>query len=118
MVPQVLNTCFHIIFRLFVVLKCLSKEHTFKNFKAVEVDRLQSDLRSSELCLDPPSALDNLISCYDSTIADTLNYHARLKTRVMTVRPRLPWFNEDIREEKRARRKAEKPSMAENKISG
>mgnify|MGYP000058398109 FL=1 len=118
MVPQVLITCFHIIFRLFVVFKCLSKERTLKNFKAVDVDKLQSDLRNSELCLDPLSALDNLISCDDSTIADTLNYHARLKTRVMTVRSRLPWFNEDIREEKRARRKAEKPSIAENKISG
>ena len=71
------------------------KEHTHRNLKAVDSDKLRCDLRNSELCLDPPSALENLISCYNVTLMDTLNHHAPLKSRVVTVRPRLPWFNED-----------------------
>ena len=74
----------------------------------MNIDQLPSDLIDSELCVNPPSALDNLISCYNTTLSDILDRHATLKTRVVFVRPRLPWFNEDIREAKRARRKAEK----------
>ena len=80
------------------------KEHTYRNLKGVDIDKLRSDLKNSELCLVPPSALETLISCYNATLAETLNRHAPLKTRFVTVRPRLLWFNEDIRETKRARR--------------
>ena len=84
------------------------KEHTYRNLKGVDIDKLRSNLRNSELCLVPPSALENLISSYNAMLADTLNRHAPLKTRVVTVRPCLPWLNEDIREAKRTRCKSEK----------
>ena len=84
------------------------KEHTYRNLKGVHIDKLWSELRNSELSLVPPSAHENLIGCYNATLADTLNRHAPLKTKVVTVRPCLPWSNEFIREAKRARHKSEK----------
>ena len=84
------------------------KKHTYRNLKSVNIDQLRSDLMDSELCVNPPSDLENLVSCYNTTLSDTLDRYAPLKTRVVSVRPRLPWFDEDIREAKRARRKAEK----------
>ena len=97
------------------VFKCLKyepatsvKKHNYRNLKVVNTDQLRKDLRDSELCTNPPSSLDVMIGCYNTTLTDILNRHAPLKTRTVTVRRRLPWFNEDIREAKRARRRAEK----------
>ena len=84
------------------------KKHNYRNLKAVNIDQLRKDLSDSELCTNPPSSLDVMIGCYNTTLTDILNCHAPLKTRTVTVRRRLPWFNEDIREAKRARRRAEK----------
>ena len=46
-----------------------------------------------------------MLSIQSQLISSFLSF---LKARVVFVRPRLPWFNEDIREAKRARCKARK----------
>lgn len=84
------------------------QEQSYRNFKAVGIDQLRKDLRDSELCTNPHSSLDTVTNCYNSTLTDILNCRIPLKTRVITVRRHLTWFNDDIKEAKRARRRAEK----------
>lgn len=66
------------------------------------------DLSASGLCQDPPSEPAKLIDCYNTTLAGLLDRHAARKTKTVTVRPQVPWYSEEIREAKRARRHAER----------
>ena len=48
------------------------------------------------------------MECYNSNLKSVLDKHAPLKTKVNVESPRVPWFNEEIKDAKRKRRKAEK----------
>ena len=67
-----------------------------------------ADLSASRLCKDPPSDLDKLVDCYNTTLVDLLDRHAPLKTKTVTVRPQVPWYSEEMREAKRERRRLER----------
>ena len=45
---------------------------------------------------------------YNKSISDTLNKHAPLKTRSVTLRPDTSWYTKEIAQEKRKRRKLER----------
>ena len=49
-----------------------------------------------------------LSDCFNMTLADILDKHAPLKTRIMINCPRIPWYNDDIKQLKRKRRRLEK----------
>ena len=62
----------------------------------------------------PPEDLDQLVACYNNTLKVTLEKLAPLTTKTIVERPRVPWFNDEIREAKRQRRKAERKWRASN----
>ena len=75
----------------------------------------QSDLAATDLCRNPPEALEDLAKCYNSTLKGVLDKHVPLITSQVSLsdksikeRPRVPWFNEEIKMAKRERRKAQK----------
>ena len=74
----------------------------------MDLNSLQSDLAATDLCRNPPEVLEDLAKCYNSTLKVVLDKHAPLITRSIKERPRVPWFNEEIKTAKRERRKAEK----------
>ena len=84
------------------------KTVSYRKYKAINIQDFQSDLAKSNLCTNHTNSLDELVSCYDETLKATLDKHAPLLTKTVVVRPRVPWFNEEIREAKRERRRAEK----------
>ncbi len=45
---------------------------------------------------------------YDTTLRSILDKHAPLKSKVMTVRPMVPWFNDSLKKLKAKRRKLER----------
>ena len=65
-------------------------------------------MADSSLCYDSPDDVDHLAECYDATLASVIDKHAHLKSKVIVERPRVPWFNDEIKEAKRKRRKAER----------
>ena len=65
------------------------------------------DLGESKLCLDAPTQLDSLVSCYNNTLSAALDRHAPLKRRFGTSRAMVPWYDEEIKLAKKKRRKAE-----------
>ena len=55
-----------------------------------------------------PDTLSDLVTCYNSTLASSLDRHAPLITKTIPARPLVPWFNDDIKEARKQRRKAER----------
>ena len=45
---------------------------------------------------------------YQSELTEILEKHAPLKSRLVTIRPAGPWYNDEIKHEKRARRRYER----------
>ena len=69
----------------------------------IDSDSLCTDIRSSSLYNSP--SLDLLeLQCdqYDSesVLSSILDKHAPLRKRVITIRPRAPWYSEEIKEQK------------------
>ena len=52
--------------------------------------------------------MEDLVKYYNGTLKVVLDKHAPLITRSVKERPRVPWFNEEIKMAKRERRKVEK----------
>ena len=68
------------------------KEVSLSKTKAINTTAFMEDLSASRLCRDPPSQPDELVDCYNTTLAELLDRYAPLKTKTVTVRPQVPWY--------------------------
>ena len=84
------------------------KQVTFRKIKAIDLANFKKDIAESNLCQDPPVELKDLVSSYNTTCASILNKHAPELTKTIIERPRVLWFNEEIRSAKRDRRTKER----------
>ena len=66
----------------------------------IDSDSLCTDIRSSSLYNCPSLDLSELCDQYDSVLSSILDKHAPLRKRVITNRPRAPWYSEEIKEQK------------------
>ena len=88
------------------------KELTFRKLKNIDIAEFSGDIASSMLCRSVHwDNIDALSDCFNMTLTDILDKHAPLKTRTMINRPRIPWFNDDIKLLKRRRRRLEKKAL-------
>ncbi|XP_068724147.1 uncharacterized protein [Montipora capricornis] len=81
------------------------EEICYRKTKAIDIESFKDDLRESRLCQNPPDEIADLVSCYCSTMTSLLDKHAPLQKKTITVRPRVPWFKNEIKEAKRLRRR-------------
>lgn len=84
------------------------KKVSYRKVKDIDKRILREDLGRSDLCLKTFESLNDTVSCYDNTLADLLERHAPLQTKVITSRPLLPWFTQEIKTARREKRKAER----------
>ena len=88
------------------------KELTFRKLKNIDIAEFSTDIASSTLCASVHwDNIDALSDCFNMTLTDTLDKHAPLKTRIMINRPKIPWFNDDIKQLKRKCRRLEKKAL-------
>lgn len=86
------------------------KRVCYRRLNAINFDDFRHDVStsfleiSSEVCDD----LDGLVGQYNKVLLDVLEKYAPLRNRTITLRPRAPWYNEEIDKEKRKRRKLER----------
>ena len=83
---------------------------SYRNLKSISIEALRDNLSQSALSKDMLSSnLNDLVHCYNDTLAATLDRHAPLITKSVTKRPIVPWFNDKIKaatlEPRRAERK-------------
>ena len=86
----------------------MQKEVTIRNLKDIDVEKFQNDILLSTLITSPPDDVTELIDQYNTTLSTLLESHAPARTKKITIKPRSPWYTEDIREAKKQRRKAER----------
>ena len=80
-----------------IPFSCKFYQVSYRKIKAIDKTRLREELLLSDLCLNRPDTLNELVKCYNDTLAQTLNRHAPLCTKVIKSRPLVPWFNDDIK---------------------
>ena len=85
------------------------KKVNFRKYRKIVIQEFITDIESSA-ALQPSddAGVDDLVGAYMSGIKELIEKHAPLQTRVITLRPNAPWYNEKLREEKQKRRKAER----------
>ena len=80
-----------------------------RKVKSMDSNAFLKELRESSLLWNCPSDdLPELATLYNSVLRSLLDSHAPIKKRVITMRPRAPWFTLAIASEKRERRKLER----------
>ena len=84
------------------------KTKTFRKMKNIDAAVLSNELAALDLCSSTPDDLSGLVHCYNTTLASASDRHAPLLTRSIPVRPLVPWFNNDIKEARKERSKAER----------
>jgi len=84
------------------------KKLSYRKIKAIDAAVFKEDLLRSDLCGDALWELDELVICYNDSCSTILDRHAPLIKKTVTVRPRVPWFNDNIKAAKRERRKYER----------
>ena len=90
-------------------MSCKKKVRKFKN---IDIAAFSADIASSMLCASVHwDNIDALSDCFNKTLTDILDKFAPLKTRIMINRPKVPWFNDDIKQLKRQHRHLEKRAV-------
>ena len=62
----------------------------------------------TKLFQDSPDSLNDLVQCYNTTLAAAIVSHAPVVTKTIKVRPFITWIINDIKEARRERRRAER----------
>ena len=86
----------------------LCEKVSYRKIKSIDIDALGDQVTASELCTKDFSDLEELVACYNSTLAGLLDTHAPVMTKTVVKRKCVPWFNNDIRHAIRLRRAAER----------
>ncbi|CAB4030953.1 Hypothetical predicted protein, partial [Paramuricea clavata] len=81
-------------------------EIQYRKLRNINMDSFNEDLGKSNFSSD--SELPTIIDQYEKTLEETLQKHAPLKRRTITLRPSAPWYNEEIGKAKRHRRRLER----------
>ena len=86
----------------------LKKSVQYRKLKNVNISALKEDLLSSNLRFQSHSNINEFAERFNTTLSRLLEVHAPLLKKYITIRPRVPWFSEEIKMIKRRGRKAEK----------
>ena len=78
--------------------KYLKREFISRKLNNLDHVALAKDVAESDLILNPEADnFDNLVNQYNTVLLSILNKHTPLCKRIVTDRPRLPWFNDEIK---------------------
>jgi hypothetical protein len=90
---------------------------SFRRINSINIEDFKSDLSNSKLIISPPSELNDLVVCFNTTLTSILDKHAPIITKVTQRSKSNPWFTPALKALKKVRRKFEKqwkslPSLA------
>ena len=70
----------------------------YRKLRDINIDQLNNDLEVSDIV---NGSIDDMVDQLESKLLQTLNKHAPEITKTVTVRHRLPWYTDKIKEQKR-----------------
>ena len=85
-----------------------AKETWFGKIKLINLPKFKNDLRNSELLLNTPKCLADLVDCFGTTLKSIIEKHAPWRKKTMIQRAQAPWLSDEIRSVKHLRRIAER----------
>ena len=90
--------------------KVANQSISFRKIKEIDAPAFSSDLTSAINNLQnlPTDDVNILVAAYNTNIASVLNKHAPIKTKSISARKKVPWFDEEALKLKRVKRKLER----------
>ena len=89
-------------------LKSGRKETKFRKYSAIDIEKFKNDICDSLIKVEENASCDELLEAYNSILTNLLNKHAPLQTKMVKIRTRSSWFNNEIYEAKVQKRKLER----------
>ena len=83
------------------------KQVFYRKIKGIDEGKFKEYILRSDLFENCPRTLDDLVHCYNKSLADVLDKHAPMRQKVINARPLVPGFNEKIKLARHKKRKAE-----------
>ena len=87
------------------------KNIALRKINEVDIQMFIHDICVSDLfntiSQETPDNVDDLTTSYNNVLRDILDQHEPIKTKNITVRPRVPWYIDEVKNAKTSRRKAE-----------
>ena len=97
-----------VAFTLSLPKPVLSSKHiTTRNWKSLDLDKFKLDITNS----DVGNSSNSVAECayhYDSTLRALIDAHAPARRKTILLRPRAPWYTQELSEEKRVKRRLER----------
>ena len=81
---------------------------TFRKLKAINMDVFKHDVKESLSNIEETQDPDCLIEHYNKALRSVLDNHAPIQTKTVLVKPKLPWYDDDVQTSKQARRQSER----------
>ncbi|XP_072046797.1 uncharacterized protein [Amphiura filiformis] len=79
-----------------------------RDFRTVDIDQLMMDLTTELAPLMSIMNVDEQVQFYDATVCDVLDRYCPIQSRKRTIRPRVPWYNDNIHLARRVKRRLER----------
>ena len=79
------------------------KETAYRNLKCIDFARFREDIRNLNLLDNDITSIADLVEPYNAKLTSLFDDHARVRNKVVTLRPKSPWFTPEIREQKMKR---------------
>ena len=83
------------------------KTKSYRKVKDIDTAVFMQDFRSNHV-ENQFDDLNTLVNKFEDSLRNILDNHAPLKTKQITIRTKYPWFNDDIKEQKKLVRRKEK----------
>ena len=80
----------------------------YRKIRSIDMNSFNDDLKKSTLLSRNHNELSSLLDEYENTLRNILDEYAPVKRRMITLRPSAPWYTDEIREEKKKRRRLER----------
>ena len=84
------------------------KQISYRRLKNIDKNEFRKDIENSEMYKNPADNISDAFKQYNETLQNIFDKHAPLKSKVITVRPNVPWHSDAIGQAKRERRRAER----------
>ena len=81
---------------------------TYRKLKDIDADMFRQDIRASSALQSTEGTTDSLLDAFNSELQRLIDKHAPLQTRTLVLRPKYPWFTQDLHVAKHRKRNLER----------
>ena len=105
MLSDHMSVHFNLQYRKAIAVKQMA---TYRRYRSINKEQLSQDIEASNIVDHSFQYIDDMVCSYNNTIRAIIDNHAPLKTKIISIRKKVPWFDDKLTEVKRNRRKLER----------